>query len=137
MLDKIITYITALVTFLVLDLFWINIAAREFYSRSLSGYLAPQPNLVPALLLYALLVAGLTYFVLIPARKDKELAPSLMRAAFLGLLCYATYDLTNLAVAREWPLSVTIIDMAWGAVLMTATTAITTILMQRYRAQKK
>jgi len=125
----------ALATFLVIDLFWLNVAAKEFYRRALADYLSPQANVAPGLLLYALLVAGLTYFVILPAQKDKNMPLALMRSAFLGIICYATYDLTNLAIARNWPVSVTIIDIIWGAVLMMSTTAITLILMQKYRSK--
>jgi uncharacterized membrane protein len=135
MIDSILTYISALFTFLVLDLFWLNVAAKELYRRSLTDYLAPQAQVAPGLLLYALLVSGLVYFVILPARKDKDTPKALLRAAFLGVLCYATYDLTNLAVAKSWPLSITIIDIVWGAVLMTSTTAITLILLDKYRSK--
>lgn len=132
MLTALQTYCISFVTFLVVDLFWLNVAAKELYKRSLGDYLAPEPSLVPGLVLYALLVAGLTYFVILPARKDKNMPLALIRSAFLGVICYATYDLTNLAVAKNWPLSVTIIDIIWGAVLMMSTTAITLILQQKY-----
>ena len=135
MLTTALSYTTALITFLVIDLFWLNVAAKELYRRALTDYLAPQASLMPALILYALLVAGLTYFVILPAQKDKNMPLALMRAAFLGVICYATYDLTNLAVARAWPLTVTIIDVVWGAVLMMSTTAITLILMQKYQSK--
>jgi uncharacterized membrane protein len=135
MLTTFLSYIMALATFLVIDLFWLNVAAKEFYRRALADYLSPQANVAPGLLLYALLVAGLTYFVILPAQKDKNMPLALMRSAFLGIICYATYDLTNLAIARNWPVSVTIIDIIWGAVLMMSTTAITLILMQKYRSK--
>ncbi len=135
MLTTFLSYIMALATFLVIDLFWLNVAAKEFYRRALADYLSPQANVAPGLLLYALLVAGLTYFVILPAQKDKNMPLALMRSAFLGIICYATYDLTNLAIARNWPVSVTIIDIIWGAVLMMSTTAITLILMQKYRTK--
>jgi uncharacterized membrane protein len=129
------SYSMALATFLIIDLFWLNVAAKELYRRALTDYLAPQATLAPGIILYALLVAGLTYFVILPAQKDKNMPLALMRAAFLGVICYATYDLTNLAIARSWPLSVTIIDIIWGAVLMMSTTAITLILIQKYRSR--
>ena len=135
MLTTFLSYIMALATFLVIDLFWLNVAAKEFYRRALADYLSPQANVAPGLLLYALLVAGLTYFVILPAQKDKNMPLALMRSAFLGIICYATYDLTNLAIARNWPVSVTIIDIIWGAVLMMSTTAVTLILMQKYRSK--
>jgi uncharacterized membrane protein len=68
MLTTFLSYIMALATFLVIDLFWLNVAAKEFYRRALADYLSPQANVAPGLLLYAL-PAGLTYFVILPAQK--------------------------------------------------------------------
>ena len=34
--------------------------------------------------------------------------------ALLGLVAYATYDLSNLATLQGWSLAVTVVDIAWG-----------------------
>ena len=67
-----------------------------------------------------------------PARQDGNFGLALLRAAVFGAICYATYDLTNLAVLKDWPLSISIIDIVWGAVLTMAVTGITLIIMQRF-----
>lgn len=134
MLRNLQSYCIALITFVVIDLVWTNIAAHELYHRALSSLLADQVQLAPALLLYLVYIAGLVYFVIAPAlhkeSKKDNLQPALARAALLGLVAYASYDLTNLATLKNWPLTITLVDIAWGIVLTTATTAVTLIAMQ-------
>lgn len=131
MLTTLYSYGIALITFLIIDMFWLQIAAKDLYRRSLGGLLTDSPNLFAACIFYALFIAALVYFVIHPAQRDKDFNRALVRAAALGGICYATYDLTNLAVLRDWPLSITVIDIIWGIVLSTAVTAITLIFLQR------
>lgn len=130
MLQTLQSYFIALVTFVLTDLVWINIAARELYRRSLGGLLSGQVLLAPAGLFYLIYTAGLVYFVIAPALKKDNLQLALIRAACLGAVAYATYDLTNFATLKGWPLTITIVDVAWGVVLTMAVTAITLIAMQ-------
>jgi uncharacterized membrane protein len=60
---------------------------------------------------------GILYFAALPAIDAQSLSTAIIRGAFLGFLCYATYDLTNMATIAKWPLSIVVIDMVWGAVL--------------------
>mgnify|MGYP000919583091 CR=1 FL=1 len=131
MLITLYSYGIALVTFLIVDMFWLQIAAKDLYRRSLGGLLTDTPNLLAAVIFYALFIAALVYFVLRPAQEDRNFKRALTRAAVLGGICYATYDLTNLAVLRGWPVGITIIDIIWGIVLSMTVTAITLILLQR------
>lgn len=131
MLDTLYTYGIALTTFLVVDMFWLNIAAKDLYKRSIGQFLAANPNLGAAGIFYAAYIATLVYFVINPARQNNDFPQALLRAAIFGGICYATYDLTNLAVLKDWPLSLSIIDIIWGMVITMAVTAITLILLQR------
>ncbi|MEI7818858.1 MAG: DUF2177 family protein [bacterium] len=132
MLNTLYTYGIALTTFLMIDLFWLNIAAKELYRRSIGQYISATPNLGAAGIFYAAYIAVLVYFVINPARADGNFPQALLRAALFGGICYATYDLTNLAVLKDWPLTLSIIDIIWGMVLTMAVTAITLILLQRF-----
>ncbi|MCC7543398.1 DUF2177 family protein [bacterium] len=131
MLTTIYTYPIALVTFLIIDMFWLQIAAKDLYKRSLGPLLSANPNLGTAFIFYGLYIAALLYFVIQPVYKDHNFTQALIRAAVFGGICYATYDLTNLAVINGWPVAITVIDIIWGIVLTTAVTAITLIIMQR------
>ncbi|MFO0955400.1 MAG: DUF2177 family protein [Candidatus Saccharibacteria bacterium] len=130
MLQILTSYCIALATFVIVDLVWLNIAAKELYRRALQPLLAAQYNVAPAMLFYVTFIAVLIYFVIAPALKKDDLPTALIRAAVLGGICYATYNLTNFATLRDWPLSITIIDIIWGTVLTVTTTAITLIAMQ-------
>lgn len=110
-------YLSTLAAFLLLDMLWLGVLARAFYQRHLGYLLASQPLWLAAILFYMLFVAGLIHFVILPGRSVGSLRYTLVRAAFFGLITYATYDLTNLATIRDWPLILTLVDLLWGMVL--------------------
>lgn len=113
-------YLTALCTFLVVDILWIGLVARTFYKNQIGFLLAPSPNWVAAGIFYLIFIAGLMFFVVIPGLKEDALKPCLVRAALFGLITYGTYDLTNLATVKDWPVLVTVVDMIWGVLLSMA-----------------
>jgi len=110
------SFIVPLIIFIALDLLWLGIIARNFYQSSLAFLLGPV-NWWAAGCFYLLFIAGLSYFVLSPALQANSSKLALINGALLGLLCYATYDLTNLATIKDWPLKLTLLDMAWGAII--------------------
>jgi uncharacterized membrane protein len=77
--------------------------------------MAPSPNLPAAAAFYLLYPVGLVVFAVLPSGGDWLRALAL--GALFGLFCYGAYDLTNLAVLKDWPLQVTLVDIAWGAVV--------------------
>jgi len=111
-------YLSAFVVFLAIDMIWLTIVAREFYRKQLS-FLQIQFNLWAAFAFYLIFVAGLLVFVIVPAVEAGSLRRAQILGAFFGLVAYATYDLTNQATLKNWPWMVTVVDMAWGAVLAT------------------
>ncbi len=110
-------YLAVLVTMLVIDMLWLRVIAVSWYADGMGPLLAESPNLVAAALFYLLFPVGLIIFAVAPEID----AGSVMRAAGMGVLfgffAYATYDLTNLAVIKNWPVGLTAIDMAWGSFL--------------------
>jgi uncharacterized membrane protein len=113
-------YAGTLVAFFAIDMLWLGVVARGFYRDQLGYLLAPRPNWTAAIAFYLLFVAGILVFVVVPGLKAESLRSTLLHAALFGLITYATYDLTNLATVRDWPLVVTAVDMAWGTVLSVA-----------------
>jgi uncharacterized membrane protein len=113
-------YVSALVAFLAIDMVWLAIMVPRFYQKHLGGLLSKPPNLWAAIAFYLLFVAGLLVFVIVPAVEAGSLRRALILGAFFGLVTYATYDLTNQATLKNWPWIVTVVDMAWGAVLATS-----------------
>ena len=122
-------YFAALAIFLVLDMFWLLVLARNFYQQQIGQYMRPDPNLYAAGAFYLLFIAGLLYFAILPGAHAPLHAA--LRGAFFGLLTYATYDLTNLAIMRDWPLLLTMVDLLWGSALCAVVAAATAWLASR------
>ena len=112
-------FISTLVVFLTIDLAWLGIAAKAFYANQLGHLLSPSTNWIPAVVFYMLYILGILLFVVLPGIQQGSLRSTLLRGAFYGLITYATYDLTNLATLKDWPILLTLVDIAWGTVLCT------------------
>lgn len=110
-------YSIILVAFFAIDMIWLGFVARTFYREQLGFLLAPKTNWIAAIIFYLLFILGILVFVVEPGLKDDSLRTTLLRAALFGLVTYATYDLTNLATVKDWPVLVTVVDMIWGTVL--------------------
>lgn len=119
-----IAYATTLVTLLVIDGLWLTVLMGSTYKSYLGDLMLSQPKLLPAALFYLLYAFGLVVFAISPALRDGGWKQAAMLGALLGLVAYATYDLSNLATLRGWPLPLTIIDIVWGAVLSGVASAI-------------
>ncbi len=123
-------YLIAVVAFLLIDLVWLTVVAPGLYDRLLGDLLAEEPNAAAAGVFYALFVAGLIHFVVGPAIAEDSWRTAALNGAFFGLVTYATWDLTSLAVIEGFPLALVPIDLAWGAVLA-ATVSVTTYAVWR------
>jgi uncharacterized membrane protein len=110
-------YLATLVAFFAIDMIWLGLVARTFYRKHLGFLLAPNPNWIAAMIFYLLFITGILVFVVIPGLKINSLRTTLLYAALFGLITYATYDLTNLATVKNWPVLVTVVDLIWGMVL--------------------
>ncbi len=118
-------YFIALPVFFALDMLWLGVLAKSFYAKQIGFLLKTEVNWVAALSFYALFLAGLVVFVLTPALERGSWMTALILGALFGLITYATYDLTNLATLKGWSLSVTLVDLLWGAVLSALVSVIT------------
>ena len=123
-------YTASLVIFLILDSLWLGVVARGFYASELGDLLRANINFLAAAGFYAFYVAGIVYFAVHPALTANSLGIALLNGALFGLLAYGTYDMTNLATLKNWPLTMSLVDMAWGTVL-TATAAAAGFLFVR------
>jgi uncharacterized membrane protein len=110
-------YFATLIAFLAIDMVWLGVVARTVYQKYLGFLLTPTINWIAAVLFYLLFVLGILVFVVVPGLENNSLKVTLLRAALFGLITYATYDLTNLATVKNWPVLITVMDMAWGTVL--------------------
>jgi len=112
-------YFASLAVFFAVDMLWLGLVASSFYKKHLGYLMAPTINWYAAIIFYLLFILGILVFVVLPGIKENSLPNTILRAAFFGLITYATYDLTNLATIKEWPLTVTLVDLVWGMVLST------------------
>ena len=112
-------YLITLAVFFLVDMFWLGVVAKTFYRRHLGVLMAPKVIWPAAILFYLLFVGGLVTFVIWPAlvANMAPISRPLIFGAFFGLIAYATYDLTNLATMKDWPLVVTVVDLVWGTAL--------------------
>ena len=117
------SYLLTMVVFFAVDLLWLGVIAKNFYGRYLSDFLSDQVNWTAAIVFYLLFIVGIFLFVILPAYDKQSFAHALIYGALFGFFTYATYDLTNLATLKNWPLNVVIVDILWGMVL-TATVSV-------------
>lgn len=110
-------YLLTLLPFVALDALWLGLVAPQLYRAQIGHLLAEQVNWPAAILFYALYIAGMVVFVSGPALRSGDLRQAFIRGALFGFITYATYDLTNLATLRDWPVLITIVDLAWGTSL--------------------
>lgn len=115
--QMILLYFITLVVFFVIDMVWLGAVAKGFYRRHLGAMMSPKVNWISAMLFYLLFIVGLLVFVIRPALAAGAPLNALFYGALLGLISYATYDLTNLATLKDWPVIVTVIDLIWGTFL--------------------
>ena len=118
-----IAYLASAATLLALDIVWLMLAVPRLYRPQMGSLLADQPNLAVAAIFYLLYVVGIVVFVVLPAVESGSWLSALGLGALLGLVAYGTYDFTNLATLRGWPVTLSFIDVTWG-IFLTATSAL-------------
>jgi uncharacterized membrane protein len=124
-------YLIALPVFFLIDMIWLVLVAKEFYQKQIGFLMRPDINWYAAIVFYLLFIAGLVTFVISPAMEKHSWLHALLFGAFFGLITYATYDLTNLATTKNWPLLVTIVDLIWGTVLAASISVITYLIANK------
>ena len=116
-------YAGAAAAMLALDFLWLGAIAKDLYAREIGTLLRPDVRWGAALLFYALYVAGIVLFVVAPAVERRSLVRAIALGGAFGLIAYATFDLTSLALIRGFTVRLTVIDLAWGAVITAAAAA--------------
>jgi uncharacterized membrane protein len=103
--------------FFAVDMVWIGLVAKSFYRRQIGHLMAEQVNWPAALVFYFTFIAGILVFAVLPAFEKGSIGKAALLGALFGFFTYGTYDLTNLATLKAWPMAVTIADLVWGMVL--------------------
>ena len=122
-IQSIYLYLLTTVAFFAIDIVWLGVVAKSFYNKQLGSLLAPNVNWAAAGTFYLLYIFGIIYFAVLPGLDKSSLKTTLINGALLGLLAYATYDLSNLATLKNWPFTVVVVDIVWG-IILTSTVAI-------------
>jgi uncharacterized membrane protein len=103
--------------FFVVDMIWLGFVAKGFYRRNLRFILSADVNWAAAVAFYVIYVAGILFFAVRPAVAAHSLQEAAVLGALFGFFTYATYDLTNMATIKSWPIAIVVVDIAWGACL--------------------
>ena len=120
-----LTWLICAIIFLVIDLAWIGGVAQSFYRKQIGHLLADDFRPIAAMLFYVFYVAGIVWFCVWGAETWRAAAVS---GAFFGFFCYATYDMTNYATLKGWPLQMVVVDISWGTVLTAVVAGLGTYL---------
>lgn len=113
-------YLEAFITFAILDGIWLALIASDFYAKNLGALMREFVIWPAAFLFYFLFVGGIVYLVSIPAALKNNWKKAALNGAALGIVAYGTYDLTNYATLKNWPLIVLVVDLTWGAFVSSA-----------------
>jgi len=112
-----ILYLLTVPVFFAIDLLWLGVVAKNLYQNNLAHLLSPSVNWPAALVFYLVYIVGIILFAVKPGLETQSLATAAKWGALFGFFTYATYDLTNLATLKDWPLKVVLVDIAWGTLL--------------------
>lgn len=128
------TYIGTLVAFTIIDAVWLGAIAPDFYNANIGHLMADQVNWGAALAFYLFYIAGIVRFGIAATDKEKGWKGAALNGALFGFIAYATYDLTNYATLKDWPLIVVVADMIWGAFITGSSAAIGFTLHHKWSA---
>lgn len=115
-----VLYSVTLFVFFAVDIIWLGYVARTFYRKNLHGIISPDVNWKAAGAFYLVYIAGILVFAVIPALQSGRVQTAIVWGGLFGFFTYATYDLTNMATLKNWPLKIVVVDIAWGTVLCSA-----------------
>lgn len=128
MQNFLLSFVLVAVIMLPLDLIWLS-SMRPFYEQQMPGMLLEQPRLIPAAIFYLAFAAGLAFFAVMPNLTGGSLLSAAAYGAALGFVAYGTYDATNYATLKGFPLSITVVDWAWGTFLSATTASLAWLAM--------
>ena len=117
--------------FFVIDIIWLGVVAKGFYQKNLKYILGPNVNWTAAIIFYLIYIAGILIFAVLPAVAKDSLRHAAVWGALFGFFTYATYDLTNLALLKDWPIIIVIVDILWGVILCSTVATLSFYIAKR------
>lgn len=109
-------YLLTIPVFFLIDMLWLGLVASKFYKAQI-GFLLGPVNWPAAILFYLIYIVGIIIFAVHPALLAGSFSKAILFGALFGFFAYATYDFTNLATLKDWPLLVSMVDVLWGTIL--------------------
>ena len=103
--------------FFAIDLLWLGVVAKKFYRSNLSHILSDEVNWKAAIIFYLMYICGILFFAVRPAIASGSWRQAVLFGGLFGFFTYATYDLTNMALIKDWPLAIVVVDIIWGVCL--------------------
>jgi uncharacterized membrane protein len=125
------SYVIATCVFFGLDMLWLGLIAKNFYREQIGHLMRDSINWPAAILFYLLFIGGIIYFSVYPALRQDSLKVALVNGVLFGFFTYMTYDLTSLAIIREWPVPIVFVDIIWGMVLSGSVSVVTYLITQK------
>jgi uncharacterized membrane protein len=122
----------AFLVFFVMDMIWLGVIAKNFYREQLGFLMKTNINWIAAVSFYIIFIVGLVVFVIGPAIQKGNWKAAIYYGAFFGLVTYATYDLTNLATLKDWPIKMSLVDIAWGMFLSASVSVSTFFIITKW-----
>lgn len=110
-------YILTVPVFFIIDLLWLGVVAKNFYRKNLGYILSPNVNWTAAIIFYLIYIVGILIFAVIPGVSKDSMRHAAVWGGLFGFFTYTTYELTNLALLKDWPMNIVIIDIIWGVIL--------------------
>ena len=124
-------YLISFAVFFIIDMVWLGLVAKNFYQTQIGHLMKTDINWAAALIFYLVFLAGIVFFVISPNLANGNWISVLLAGMFFGFVTYATYDLTNLATLKDWPIIVTVVDLVWGSVLSGSVSVITFLIAKK------
>ena len=121
-------YALTVPVFFVIDILWLGVVAKGFYRKKLNFILSPDVNWVAAIVFYLIYIAGIIFFAVRPAVIAASWRQAAVLGALFGFFTYATYDLTNMATIKNWPLTIVVVDILWGVCLCTVVSCLSFLI---------
>jgi uncharacterized membrane protein len=125
-------YVLTVPVFFVIDIVWLGVIARGFYRRHLGFILSPDVNWVAAVTFYLIYIAGIIFFAVRPALASGRLSEAALIGGLFGFFTYATYDLTNMATIKDWPLKIVVVDILWGTCLCALVAGLSFLIARQF-----
>jgi uncharacterized membrane protein len=126
------TYLVAVPVFFLIDMVWLGVIAKGVYAKYMGHLLRPVPNWPATIVFYLLFIVGLVIFAIHPALKNQSWSYALLYGGLFGFFTYMTFDMTSLAVLKDWPWQIVIIDIIWGIVLSGSVSVVSYLIAGKY-----